>query len=36
MEDYAPSAFLRSWALVASYLCYKFHIFDRLVLEYVS
>jgi hypothetical protein len=28
MEDYAPSTFLGSWALVAPYLCSRFHIFD--------
>jgi hypothetical protein len=33
MENCAPSTFLRSWALVASYLCYKFSIFDRPILE---
>jgi len=33
MEDYAPSVFLGSCALVASYLCSKFHIFNRLILE---
>ncbi len=37
MEDYAPSAFLGSWVLVVSYLCYRFHIFDKPILEdYVS
>jgi hypothetical protein len=37
MEDCAPSIFLRSWVLVASHLCFRFCIFDRLVLEeYVS
>jgi hypothetical protein len=37
MEDYAPSIFLRNWALVASYLCSRFCIFDRPILEeYVS
>jgi len=37
MEDCAPSIFIRSWVLVASYLCSRFHVFDRLVLEvYVS
>jgi hypothetical protein len=37
MEDCVPSIFLGSWALVALYLCSKFHIFYRLVLEeYVS
>ncbi len=33
MEDCAPFAFLRGWALVASYLCYRFCIFDKFVLE---
>ncbi len=33
MEDCAPSAFLRNWALVVSYLCSKFRIFDRPILE---
>ncbi len=33
MEDYAPSIFLGSWALVALYLCYKFHIFNIFILE---
>jgi hypothetical protein len=33
MEDYVPSIFLRSWALVALYLCSKFCIFDQPVLE---
>jgi hypothetical protein len=37
MEDYAPSAFLGGWALVALYLCSRFRIFDRPILEeYVS
>jgi hypothetical protein len=37
MEDCALSAFLKNGVLVASYLCSRFHIFDRLVLEeYVS
>jgi hypothetical protein len=37
MEDCALSAFLKSWVLVVSYLCSRFHTFDRLVLEeYVS
>jgi hypothetical protein len=36
MEDYAPLAFLRNWVLVTPYLCYRFHIFDRPILdEYV-
>jgi hypothetical protein len=33
MEDYVPFAFLGSWALVVPYLCFKFHIFDRFILE---
>ncbi len=33
MENCAPSIFLRSWTLVAPYLCYKFRIFDRPILE---
>jgi hypothetical protein len=37
MEYCAPFVFLRSWALVAPYLYFKFHIFDRPILEeYVS
>jgi hypothetical protein len=37
MEDYAPFTFIGSWAFVASYLCFRFCIFDRLVLEeYIS
>jgi hypothetical protein len=37
MEDCVPSIFLRSWALVGLYLCSKFFIFYRSVLEeYVS
>ncbi len=37
VEDYAPFVFIRSWALVVPYLCFRFPIFDRLVLgEYVS
>jgi hypothetical protein len=37
MEDYAPSAYLGIWVLVASYLCSRFHIFNRPILEeYVS
>jgi hypothetical protein len=37
MEDCAPSTFLKSWALVASYLCSRFNIFDKFVMEeYVS
>ncbi len=33
MDDYASSVFLRSWALVGSYLCFRFCIFDRPILE---
>ncbi len=33
MEDCAPSIFLGNWALVVSYLCFRFCIFDRPVLE---
>jgi hypothetical protein len=33
MENYAPFTFPRSWALVIRYSCFKFHIFDKLVLE---
>ncbi len=37
MEDCVASTFLRSWVLVVSYLCSRFHIFDRPILEkYVS
>jgi hypothetical protein len=37
MEDCAPSIFLGNWALVAPYLCFRFCIFDRPILEkYVS
>jgi len=37
MKDYAPSAFQRNWPLVVPYLCSRFCIFDRLILEeYVS
>jgi hypothetical protein len=37
MEDCAPSIFLGSWALVALYLCSRFCIFNRPVLEeYIS
>jgi hypothetical protein len=37
MDIYAPSVFLKSWALVVVCLCSKFHIFDRPILEeYVS
>ncbi len=33
MEDCAPSTFIGNWALVAPYLCVRFHIFDRPILE---
>jgi hypothetical protein len=33
MEDCAPSTFIRSWTLVALYLCSRFCIFDKHVLE---
>jgi hypothetical protein len=37
MEDCALSVFFKSWALVVLYLCSRFCIFDKLVLEeYVS
>jgi hypothetical protein len=37
MEDCAPFVFLKSWVLVAPYLCLRFHIFDKPILdEYVS
>ncbi len=37
MEDYAPFVFLRNWVLMAPYLCSRFHIFNRPILEeYVS
>jgi len=36
-EDCAPFVFLGNWVLVALYLCYRFRIFNRPVLEvYVS
>jgi hypothetical protein len=34
MEDCSPSAFLRSWVLVTPYLCFRFCIFDKPILEY--
>jgi len=34
MEDYAQIFFLGNWALVATYLCYKLHIFYIPILEY--
>jgi hypothetical protein len=33
MEGYAPFAFLSSWVLVVSYLCFRFCVFDRPILE---
>jgi hypothetical protein len=36
MEDYAPSIFLGSWALVVLYLCFRFHIFNKLNLKSMS
>jgi len=37
VEDCALSIFFKSWVLVASYLCSRFHIFDKPILEeYVS
>ncbi len=33
MEDCTPFSFLGSWALVVPYLCFKFCIFDKPVLE---
>jgi hypothetical protein len=37
MEDYAPSTFLGSWVLAVPYLCFRFCIFYRPILEeYVS
>ncbi len=37
MEDCDPFAFLRNWVLMVSYLCSRFRIFDRPILEdYVS
>jgi len=36
MEDCAPFIFLMDWAFVVPYWCFRFCIFDRLVLkEYV-
>jgi hypothetical protein len=36
-EDYAPFVLLGSWALMAPYFYYRFHIFNKLILdEYVS
>jgi hypothetical protein len=33
MEVYAPFVFLRSWVLVVQYMCSRFYIFYRPVLE---
>jgi hypothetical protein len=33
MDNYAPSTFLGVWVLVVPYLCSRFHIFDRPILE---
>jgi len=33
MEECAPFDFLRSWALIVPYLCFRFHIFDRPIWE---
>jgi hypothetical protein len=33
MENYTPFIFRRSWVLVILYLCFKFCIFDRPILE---
>jgi hypothetical protein len=33
MEDCAPFVFSGNWILVALYLCSRFHIFNRPVLE---
>jgi hypothetical protein len=34
---YAPFVFLGSWVLMALYLCFRFHTFDKPILEeYVS
>jgi hypothetical protein len=37
MEHCAPFVFLGNWVLMVSHLCFRFHIFNRHVLEeYVS
>jgi len=37
MEDYASFDYLRNWAIMVPYLCFRFCIFDRPILEeYVS
>jgi hypothetical protein len=33
MKVFASIVFLRRWALMALYLCFKFLIFDKLILE---
>jgi len=33
MEKCAPFVFLGSWVLMAMYLCYMFHTFDKPILE---
>jgi hypothetical protein len=33
MEDCIPLVFLRSWVLMVLYLCSKFHIFYKPILE---
>ncbi len=33
MEDYASFVLLGNWALLVSYLCFRFHTFDRFFLE---
>jgi hypothetical protein len=33
MEVYGPFTFLRSWALVVLYMCFRFHYFNRFILE---
>jgi hypothetical protein len=33
MKECAPFIFLRSWVFVALYLCSRFHIFNKPVLE---
>jgi hypothetical protein len=33
IRDCATFAFVRRWVLVVLYLCYKFHIFDKPILE---
>jgi hypothetical protein len=32
-EDCEPFSFLKSWVLVVLYLCIRFHIFDKPILE---